>query len=185
MKNKFGNANWENRLQKTLGLGLQAQGSTAPDRGVSEITDREQVRVVAAGILTPDPDYTSLPPESLVGRLIKVPFQTGDSPVEHMWVTVSGFDGNTLIGKLDSDPVVTDDLQHGDEVRVSRKSIVAVHLTFREWSKQADALRRTNDYWNLWLGSPIGPRFDHLYHKGLGPRQALNWWRDFEAHEED
>ena len=39
--------------------------------------------------------------------------------------------------------------------------------------------------WNLWLGSPIGPRFDHLYHKGLGPRQALNWWRDFEAHEED
>jgi hypothetical protein len=185
MRNEFTNANWKKRLQKTLGLGLQAQGSTASDTGVCESEHKDPVRVVSTGILTPDPDYTSLPPECLVGRSIKVPFQTGDSPVEHMWVTVSGFDGNTLIGKLDSDPVVTEDLRHGDEVRVSRKSIVAVFLTKREWSSQVDGLRRKNDYWSCWLGSPIGPRFDRLYHKGFSPRQALTWWKDFAFHEED
>jgi hypothetical protein len=185
MRNEFTNANWKNRLQKTLGLGPQAQAATASDTGVCESEHKDPVRVVSAGLLTPDPDYTSLPPECLVGRSIKVPFQTGENPVEHMWVTVTGFNGNTLIGKLDSDPVVTDDLKYGDEVQVSRRSIVAVHLTFREWSKLADALRRTSDYWNCWLGSPIGRRFDSFYHKGFSPRQALLWWRDFESHEED
>jgi len=184
MSDKFTNENLSNRVQKNLGLGLPDSGATAPDTGVCESEQENSAKIVFAGLITPDPTYTSLPPESLVGRSIKVPFQTGESPVEHMWVTVTGFDANTLIGRLDSDPVVTDDLKYGDLVRVSRKSITAIHLTFHEWSKQADDLRRKHDYWNLWLGSPIGPRFADLYHRGFSPRQALNWWRDAEPFED-
>jgi hypothetical protein len=184
MSDMFRNENWRNRLQKALGLGVPDSGVKPPDTGVCDGQQTNQVRIVSAGLITPDPSYTSLPSECLVGRLIKVPFQTGDSPVEHMWVTVSGVDGNTLIGRLDSDPVVTDDLKYGDLVRVSRKSIVAMHLTFREWSEQADDLRQEHDYWNLSLGSPIGPLFDGLYNKGLSPRQALTWWRDWEPFED-
>lgn len=143
----------------------------------------DSVRLVTAGYLVPDPAYKLLPLTYFVGRSVKVPFQTEDNPVEHMWVSVTGVDGDRLIGTLDSDPVATS-LRYGDEVHVSPSEVVMVYLSPKEWRDEVDHLRAKGDYFNSWLGVASGWRFDRLHEAGLSPRQALTWWRDWQPWED-
>jgi len=74
-------------------------------------------------------------PVALVGRHVKLKFDTGPAPddipaerwpdKESMWVKVSRVDGSTLIGFLDNEPVAVD-MEVGDEVKFTVAEIVDI-----------------------------------------------------------
>jgi hypothetical protein len=76
-------------------------------------------------------------PKTLIGAHVKLRFATGVPPTaeaakrwpsgEHMWVKVSGFDGETLTGTLDNEPVFIEDIELGDEVEFTLDEIEDVH----------------------------------------------------------
>jgi hypothetical protein len=137
------------------------------------------VRQVNAGTLMPDYRYTTMKLDEFVGRLVKVRLQSADSKPETMWVDVTGVEGHRLIGKLDNDPVCVTHLKYGDTVYVWRTEIIMIHLTRAEWMREAKVLRVQGDYFNKWLGKPLGKKFNQKYDLGISPRLALTLWRDY------
>ncbi len=107
-------------------------------------------------------------------------FQSANSGVEHMWVAVSHFDGDDLVGRLDNDPVFVENMASGDVVKLRRVQIEAVNLSFDEWNEEVEHLRAKGDYFNRWLGQPVSENhFKEAFDEGLTPRQALNRWLNF------
>src|SRR6266478_6367177 len=54
-------------------------------------------------------------PDQVFG--VKVPFQDGDD-TEFMWISVSAIEGDSILGKLDNDPVDVKTVKAGDQVRI-------------------------------------------------------------------
>lgn len=138
------------------------------------------IRFVHEESIKPDSLYTKKPLDWYEGRCVKMAFQSAESDVEHMWVLITGRDGEKLVGTLDNDPVVVDGLKFGDKVVLSRTQIEAVHLSWDEWTDEINQLLAENDYQNSWLGPPVvGERLEQDYKNGLTPRQALRRWERF------
>lgn len=64
-------------------------------------------------------------PKTLVGKHVKLAFETTEPPEEyadrwptkeHMWVKVKSVDGETLTGILDNEPAFLDYVELGDEI---------------------------------------------------------------------
>jgi hypothetical protein len=137
------------------------------------------IRLVNSGTLMPDPRFAHMKLGDFVGRSIKVCFQSADSHPEIMWVEVTGVEGHRLVGKLDNVPVCVTHLKCGDIVHVWRTEIIMIHLTRTEWIREAKVLRAKGDYFNKWLGKPLGKKFNQKYEQGISPQLALTLWRDY------
>jgi len=139
----------------------------------------KNVRLVYEEAIKPDSLYTKNPLDWFLGRCIKMAFQSATSHVEHMWVKVTGVEGDDLVGELANDPVLVTHIRCGDRVILSRVQIEAVDLTFEEWTTEVEQLRAREDYFNRWLGPPkVGSGLENAVHDGLTPRQALVRWRN-------
>lgn len=82
----------------------------------------------AAHAARPRPELHGFPPEQYIGLFVKraFPVKGVENSREHMWVKVTGHDGNTLIGELNNDPVYEVGYACGDEVRFEITDIEAV-----------------------------------------------------------
>ncbi len=138
------------------------------------------VRLVHEDAIHPDSTYAKRPMEWFIGRKIKMAFQSANSKVEHMWVSVSHVDGDDLVGTLVNDPLFVENVASGDVVKLRRVQIEAVDLSFDEWTEEIARLRAQGDYFNRWLGQPVSENhFNEAFDERLSPRQALNRWRNF------
>ncbi len=68
--------------------------------------------------------YAEEDAKRFVGKFIKMAFnatnpRTGAATKEHMWVKVESESQGKLIGTLDNDPILTTDVQFGDEVTLT------------------------------------------------------------------
>lgn len=89
--------------------------------------DPRIVQDVCAGCAPrPDPTLHYHPVPWYVGKHIKRAFHSDEGHVEHMWVKVTGANGDTLAGTLASAPTLVEYLQHGDDVSVAVTEIEAV-----------------------------------------------------------
>lgn len=76
----------------------------------------------------PDPRLAKKPKGSFVGKYVKKAFIAGNPAdgtprIEHMWVKITSYDENGLVGKLDNDPVLLTELRSGDSVKVKMEEI--------------------------------------------------------------
>jgi hypothetical protein len=136
-------------------------------------------RLVNADTFVPDSRYTKMCLMAFVGKLVKVRFQSADSRPEAMWVHVTGVDQHQLVGTLDNEPVDVTHLKLGDIVHVWRSEIIMIQLTRAEWIREAKKLRAQDDYFNKWLGKPLGKAFNLKCELGISPQLALRLWRDY------
>jgi hypothetical protein len=72
----------------------------------------------------PNPKWTHKPLEWFIGKVVKMKFQSADSPVELMWVLVKYVEDHNLVGTLDNDPVCVYHVLHGDRVVLNRTQII-------------------------------------------------------------
>ncbi len=68
--------------------------------------------------------YAGQDAKQFVGKFIKMAFdatnpRTGEATKEHMWVKVESESQGKLTGTLDNDPILTTDVQFGDEVTLT------------------------------------------------------------------
>jgi hypothetical protein len=136
-------------------------------------------RLVNADTFVPDSRYAKMCLEAFGGKLVKVRFQSADSRPETMWVRVTGVDQHQLVGTLDNEPVDVTHLKLGDIVHVWRTEIIMIQLTRAEWIREAKKLRAQDDYFNKWLGKPLGKAFNRKYELGISPQLALRLWRNY------
>jgi len=75
-----------------------------------------------------DPRWKERELNFFTDKLVKRGFATGDPKVhiEHMWVEVTGIEGEKLVGTLANDPVWCEELCFGDTVLVDRADIESV-----------------------------------------------------------
>ena len=64
---------------------------------------------------------------SLIGSWVKKAFADSNDQVEHMWVRVTSVNESGVIGVLDQDPILCDNLKDGDVVKVKASEIEEVH----------------------------------------------------------
>jgi hypothetical protein len=140
---------------------------------------QKNVVQVPADTLLPDWRYRDRPLGDFLGKSIKVMFQSADSRPEAMWVQVTGIEEHWLVGRLDNIPESVTHLKLGDVVRVWRSEIIMINLTRAEWIHEATVLRAQGDYFNKWLGKPLGKKFNQKYEQGISPQLALTLWRDY------
>lgn len=148
---------------------------------MNTVNRRDNIRRIHENALTPDPLYNRKPLEWFIGRCVKMPFQSADSHVEHMWVQIIQRLGDNLLGTLDNNPVVVDGMKRGDPVIVKRVEIEAVTLSKEEWLAELK---------QLWAEGDILPYpkdtngLEEAYEEGWTPRQALRWWKKREQIED-
>jgi Uncharacterized protein conserved in bacteria (DUF2314) len=63
------------------------------------------------------PQFDKLP-DDLPGKLVKASFYRSSKVPENMWVKVKEQYGNVLVGVLDNDPIIREELKCGDTVIV-------------------------------------------------------------------
>ena len=83
-------------------------------------------RWVCSNCMKPDPRYFGQPPAWFVGRSVKVAFLSAAGIVEHMWVVVTGVEGDRLVGQLNTYPDFVEDVEYGDGVVLDRTQIEVV-----------------------------------------------------------
>lgn len=139
------------------------------------------VRLVHETAYSPDPLYAKKPLGWYVGRHVKMAFQAADSRVEHMWIAVTGVEGDYLVGTVENDPYVVSHVKYGDKVSLSRTQVEAVAYSRDEWMAEAAHLAAQGDYFNRHRGSPTKPGsgFEQLFEIGMTPRQALKKWTNW------
>jgi len=140
---------------------------------------QSNVRRVHKDTLLPDNRYLDWTLSDFVGKKVKANFQSADSCPEAMWVHVTGVDQHQLVGTLDNEPVDVTHVKLGDIVHVWRSEIIMIQLTRAEWIREAKKLRAQDDYFNKWLGKPIGKAFNRKCELGISPQLALRLWRDY------
>lgn len=57
------------------------------------------------------------------GDFVKIAFYAPNDGQEHMWVRVNAVNGDKIVGQLDNDPVLIEDLKCGDKVELDRIQI--------------------------------------------------------------
>lgn len=144
----------------------------------------DDIRILAPGVLKPDPIYAARPLKWFKGRHVKKSFPAGDGSnrAEHMWIRITGYKGSQLVGVLDSDPTLCN-LTPGGKVILRRDEILMVHHSENEWLAELDALLKKDSYTNEFLGEPtVENGLLDLYRMGLfSPTFALTSWRDFDG----
>ena len=152
--------------------------TTMSKKHVRKANKPVNIRIAAAEAIKSEPLYAAKPLAWFVGRLVKMAFTTSPERTEHMWVAVTGVEGESLVGTLGNDSLFGSNFRKGDRVVLDRTEIEAVDLTWEEWREEADALKAQDDYSNPKLGEPeLGSGFEKAYQEGLTPRQALERWR--------
>lgn len=96
---------------------------TGGNNGQFNQEPENNIRLVHERAFRPDPKYANLPLEWFIGRNVKLAFQSRDSRVEHMWVTILGIEGHDLVGRLANYPVDVSHLTNGDRVVLNRTQI--------------------------------------------------------------
>ena len=98
---------------------------------------RTDVRLVCSDCVKPDPKYFEVPPAQFAGWDVKIAFasdepDSDDAIVENMWVAVSGFEGDHLVGHLINEPLFLGNVRRGDRVELKRTQIEAVESPLGE-----------------------------------------------------
>lgn len=78
----------------------------------------------------PNPEYFEKPMTWFVGKYCKLAFPTklpeGQPQFEHMWVQVTEYCGDELVGLLNNDPICVKDYKFGDLLAFKRTEISQV-----------------------------------------------------------
>ena len=82
---------------------------------------KKNIRVVCMRCLAPKPELAAKGAQYFVGKAVKKLFT-----IEHMWVSIDGFNGDVLTGTLDNQPCVLVGLKRGDRVEVLLNEIEEV-----------------------------------------------------------
>ena len=82
---------------------------------------KKHIRVVCTRCLAPKPELAAKGAQYFVGKAVKKLFT-----IEHMWVSIDGFNGDVLTGTLDNQPCVLVGLKRGDRVEVLLNEIEEV-----------------------------------------------------------
>lgn len=85
----------------------------------------ENVRLVLEDAIQPHRLYANKPMEWFVGRLVKKAFPAV-SGGEFMWVKVTHVEGEDLVGTLDNEPLMVEDIAYGDVVKLRKHQVLAV-----------------------------------------------------------
>ena len=137
----------------------------------------DDVQWVHADALRPAGEYDDRPLGWFVGRTVKVAFAAAGGTAEHMWVEVTGVDGDRLVGALDNHPVIVPDLKCGDRVELGRGQVEAVYLTCDEWVAEVDRLWARAEFSDPRLGlRKPPPEIAALHAAGFTPLLALRRW---------
>ena len=137
----------------------------------------DDVQLVHADALRPEGEYDDRPLEWFVGRAVKMAFGSAGGSAEHMWVAVTGVEGDRLVGELDNDPVGVPQLKCGDRVELGRGQVEAVYLSRDEWVAEVDRLWGRAEFSDPRLGLPKPPpEFAALHAAGFTPLLALRRW---------
>ena len=144
------------------------------------------IRLIHEDAMKPDTLYAKRPLEWFHGRTVKMAFSAECGSVEHMWVRITGIEGQNLVGVLDNIPFWVQHVQLGDKVTLTRCQIEMVDLTSDEWWEEVHLLRAQGDYYNRWLGYPKqGGGFENFYDRGFTPRVALERWGTWSPSEDE
>ena len=84
------------------------------------------IQLVQAGTLRPDPFFEPMPLDSFIGRNVKICFGKEEDTPEHMWVNIARVEGDELVGTLANSPAFVEGWEFGDEVRLTRDDIEMV-----------------------------------------------------------
>ncbi len=185
MRNIFQNHDSGNRGQKTLVLGLQPQVSTAPDTVVFEFQDGDPATLAIPVPTRADSVYPNMTAAMFNGQLVRVPFAEPDGFREVLALRVTAVDGDHLVGTLEDDAFFDDELTRGRTVRVPHSQVCWVEQSLVEWRQTVKHLLRESSFANEFLGESAGVDFEDLHRKGFAPREALEWWRDFDLYAVD
>lgn len=74
----------------------------------------------------PKVKYTFLPPDYFIGKYVKIGFTSDSGKREYMWVKISSYNGDTLIGQLWNDPIFCTNMKFKDAVQLTRDQIIDV-----------------------------------------------------------
>jgi hypothetical protein len=118
-------------------------------------------------------------------RFVRVPFAEPDGFREVLALRVTAVDGDHLVGTLENDAFFDDELTRGRTVRVPRSQVCWVEQSLVEWRQTVKHLLKESSFANEFLGEPAGVDFEDLHRKGFAPREALEWWRDFDPYAVD
>ncbi len=135
------------------------------------------VQLVHVDVSRPEGEYDDRPLDWFVGRAVKMTFAAAGGTAEHMWVEVTGIDGDRLVGELASEPVVARHLKCGDRVELGRVQVEAVYLSPDEWVAEADRLWARAEFADRRRVFPKPPAvLVALHAAGFTPLQALRRW---------
>lgn len=117
---------------------LQALVGAKPDETTLHAANDPELEAVKARVQAKLPAIAAafrkgLPLQERVS--VKAPFDTDDGSVEWMWIAVTGWEGDLVVGNLDNEPFYIKALEAGAKVKV-KQSLVADYL----WMK-ADGTR--------------------------------------------
>lgn len=137
----------------------------------------DNVQWVHVDAIRPEGEYDDRPLDWFVERGVKIAFAAAGGWPEHMWVAVTGVDGDRLVGELDNHPVGVPDLKCGDRVELGRGQVEAVYLSRDEWVAEVDRLWGRAEFSDPRLGlRKPPPEIAALHAAGFTPLLALRRW---------